>query len=58
LSSDKETKARALTGEHILWDAKNKQINIIDFSDRAFGDPASDFTGSLEYSLNFHKACL
>jgi aminoglycoside phosphotransferase (APT) family kinase protein len=44
-----------LTGEHILWDAKNKQINIIDFSDRAFGDPASDFTGFLEYGLEFAK---
>ncbi|MFZ0965735.1 MAG: aminoglycoside phosphotransferase family protein [Candidatus Bathyarchaeia archaeon] len=44
-----------LTGEHILWDAKNKQINIIDFSDRAFGDPASDFTGFLEYCLKFTK---
>lgn len=44
-----------LTGEHILWDAKNKQINIIDFSDRAFGDPASDFTGFLEYGLKFTK---
>lgn len=44
-----------LTGEHILWDARNKQINIIDFSDRAFGDPASDFTGFLEYGLKFTK---
>jgi aminoglycoside phosphotransferase (APT) family kinase protein len=44
-----------LTGEHILWDAKNKQVNIIDFSDRAFGDPASDFTGFLEYGLKFTK---
>ena len=44
-----------LTGEHILWDAKNKQINIIDFSDRAFGDPASDFAGLLEYGLKFTK---
>lgn len=44
-----------LTGEHILWDAENKQINIIDFSDRSFGDPASDFTGFLEYGLKFTK---
>jgi aminoglycoside 2''-phosphotransferase len=44
-----------LTGEHILWDAKNKQINIIDFSDRSFGDPASDFAGFLEYGLKFTK---
>jgi aminoglycoside 2''-phosphotransferase len=44
-----------LTGEHILWDAENKQINIIDFSDRVFGDPASDFAGFLEYGLKFTK---
>jgi aminoglycoside 2''-phosphotransferase len=44
-----------LTGEHILWDVKNKQINIIDFSDRSFSDPASDFAGLLEYSLRFTK---
>ncbi len=44
-----------LASEHILWDAKNKQINIIDFSDRSFGDPASDFTGFFEYGLKFAK---
>jgi aminoglycoside 2''-phosphotransferase len=44
-----------LTDEHILWDARNKQINIIDFSDRSFGDPASDFAGLLEYGLRFTK---
>ena len=36
-----------LSWEHILWD-KNK-VNIIDLSDRSFGDPASDFTGLWEY---------
>lgn len=36
-----------LTWEHILWD-KNK-VNIIDFSDHTFGDPASDFAGLWEY---------
>ncbi len=36
-----------LTCEHILWD-KNK-VNIIDFSDRTFGDPASDFAGLWKY---------
>jgi aminoglycoside phosphotransferase (APT) family kinase protein len=44
-----------LTSEHILWDAENRQINIIDFSDRRFGDPAIDFTGLLEYGLKFTK---
>lgn len=44
-----------LASEHILWDAKNKQINIIDFSDRSFGDPASDFAGFFEYGLKFAR---
>ena len=42
-----------LTGAHILWDSKNKQVNIIDFSDRAFGDPAIDFSGLFEYGTKF-----
>lgn len=42
-----------LTSAHILWDNKNKQINIIDFSDRAFGDPAIDFSGLFEYGTKF-----
>lgn len=42
-----------LTWKHILWD-KNK-INIIDFSDREFGDPASDFAGLWEYGQKFVK---
>lgn len=44
-----------LTSEHILWDSKNRQINIIDFGDRAFGDPASDFAGLMEYGCDFAK---
>jgi len=47
-----------LAGEHILWDAKRKHINIIDFSDRAFGDPAIDFSGLLEYGQKFTKKVL
>lgn len=42
-----------LTWEHILWDNKKKQANIIDFSDRAFGDPAFDFAGLWEYGSKF-----
>ena len=42
-----------LTWHHILWDSKNKQINIIDFSDRAFGDPAIDFGGLYKYGNSF-----
>jgi aminoglycoside phosphotransferase (APT) family kinase protein len=47
-----------LTGEHIFWDDKSKQINIIDFSDRAFGDPAIDFSGLLEYGKKFAEKVL
>lgn len=36
-----------ITWKHILWN-KNK-VNIIDFSDRTFGDPAKDFAGLWEY---------
>lgn len=42
-----------LTSEHILWDAKKKRVNIIDFSDCALGDPATDFAGILEYGPEF-----
>ena len=42
-----------LAWPHILWDGKNKQVNIIDFSDRALGDPAIDFGGLFEYGLKF-----
>jgi len=42
-----------LTSEHILWDSRSKRINIIDFSDRALGDPASDLAGLLEYGAEF-----
>jgi aminoglycoside 2''-phosphotransferase len=44
-----------LITEHILWDAKNRQINIFDFSDRTLGDPAGDFAGFLEYGLKFTR---
>lgn len=44
-----------LTGEHILWDGKRRQINIIDFSDRCYGDPAADFAGIMEYGKEFVK---
>jgi aminoglycoside 2''-phosphotransferase len=42
-----------LASEHILWEHTGKQINIIDFSDCAFGDPAIDFGGLLEYGPEF-----
>ncbi len=46
---------RDLTEEHILWDDKQKQINIIDFSDCALGDPAIDFSGILIYGEEFFE---
>lgn len=42
-----------LTSGHILWDSQSKQINIIDFSDRAFGDPAIDFSSLPGYGAGF-----
>ncbi|MGQ9596264.1 MAG: aminoglycoside phosphotransferase family protein, partial [Thermoproteota archaeon] len=47
-----------LIWEHILWDRKKRQINIIDFSDRVFGDPAVDFAGLLEYGHRFKERVL
>ncbi|MXX75955.1 MAG: aminoglycoside phosphotransferase family protein [Holophagales bacterium] len=42
-----------LAGEHILWDADRRQVNIIDFGDRSIGDPALDFAGLLAYGQRF-----
>lgn len=42
-----------LNWDHILWDNKKEQVNIIDFSDCTFGDPASDFVGLWEYGSKF-----
>ena len=39
--------------EHILWDSSKKKIGVIDFSDRAFADPASDFFSLCEYGQKF-----
>jgi aminoglycoside phosphotransferase (APT) family kinase protein len=39
--------------EHILWDSTKKKIGVIDFSDRAFADPASDFFSLCEYGDKF-----
>lgn len=43
---------------HILWDAKEKQINVIDFSDRALTDPAIDFAGLFNYGQKCVKEVL
>ena len=47
-----------LTGAHILWDAENQQVNIIDFSDRSIGDPALDFDGLMGYGRDFTERVL
>ena len=44
-----------LAGEHILWDADRRQVNIIDFSDRSIGDPALDFAGLLAIGRQFAR---
>lgn len=44
-----------LTYDHILWDNKKKQVNIIDFSDRAIGDPAIDFAGLWDFGSELTK---
>ena len=47
-----------LSGEHVLWDAENQQVNIIDFSDRSIGDPALDFAGLHAYGSEFIERVL
>lgn len=47
-----------LSGEHILWDAENQQVNIIDFSDRSIGDLALDFAGLHAYGSEFLEQVL
>ena len=47
-----------LSGEHVLWDAENQQVNIIDFSDRSIGDPALDFAGLHAYGSEFLEQVL
>jgi len=47
-----------LTWEHILWDRKKREVNVIDFGDRVLGDPAIDFAGLFEYGLDFTKRVL
>ena len=47
-----------LDGEHILWEAKTEQVNIIDFSDRSIGDPAIDFAALFAYGHGFTERVL
>mgnify|MGYP001270420768 CR=1 FL=1 len=44
-----------LKWEHLLWNSKKKKLNIIDFSDREFGDPAIDFTSFWAFGYKFTK---
>lgn len=40
---------------HLLWDMKNKELGVIDFSDMNIGDPAFDFAELFEYGRAFVK---
>ena len=45
---------RDLCGEHILFDpASGRIMGIIDWEDAAIGDPAFDFTGLLDFGVEF-----
>lgn len=38
---------------HLLWDANNKKLGLIDFSDMSIADPAIDFAELYEYGSEF-----
>ncbi len=38
--------------DNVLWDATEKQVKIIDFGDREYGDPADEFRWLLHYGQN------
>jgi aminoglycoside phosphotransferase (APT) family kinase protein len=40
-------------GEHLLWDAREQRLGVIDFSDMNLGDAAFDFAELHEYGDNF-----
>ncbi len=42
-----------LTEGHILWDDKKDKLSMIDFSDHHIGDPATDFSGLIEFGEEF-----
>lgn len=42
-----------LYSSHLLWDTNKKLLNIIDFSDRGFDDPAHDFAELWDYGDEF-----
>ncbi|MBT6691070.1 aminoglycoside phosphotransferase family protein [Candidatus Parcubacteria bacterium] len=42
-----------LKWEHLLWNTEKNKLNIIDFSDREFGDPATDFTSLWAFGNKF-----
>jgi aminoglycoside 2''-phosphotransferase len=45
-------KHRDLKANNVLWDATEKQVKIIDFGDREYGDPADEFRWLLHYGQN------
>lgn len=45
-------KHRDLKIDNVLWNAAEKQIKIIDFGDREYGDPADEFRWLMHYGQN------
>lgn len=43
---------RDLKMDNVLWNATEKQIKIIDFGDREYGDPADEFRWLMHYGQN------
>lgn len=43
---------RDLKMDNVLWNAAEKQIKIIDFGDREYGDPADEFRWLMHYGQN------
>jgi aminoglycoside 2''-phosphotransferase len=41
-----------LKADNVLWNATEKQIKIIDFGDREYGDPADEFRWLMRYGQN------
>lgn len=44
-----------LAGSNMLWNQKTKKLSIIDFSDRAYSDPAYDFSNLWNFDSKFVK---
>ncbi|HVV66958.1 MAG TPA: aminoglycoside phosphotransferase family protein [Candidatus Saccharimonadales bacterium] len=45
-----------ISPKHLLWDLEEKQLSVIDFSDRSISDPAMDFAELFIYGLPFVRS--